>query len=461
MCDDVRPSSIATRVSPFHRLLTVGLMALMAAVAQAADQPASPPPRSVLHLADGRSTPGEIRASTRPGVLRWQAASSGSPSDMAWDQAAAIEFPPPADPPKPTGDFRFELATGDVLFGSLVVLDDQRAELNVPRLGRIHVPRSHLRRIERWRDGADLVYAGPKGLADWKEPKGQRNWREDSGRPMTDRAETSIRGDFGLPARASIEFEISWRSRPEFLFALGVDDHEDTVERAFRFEVWGFDLVIQRELEQQADLAVVQEVPHGPGWAYLPGRAHFQVYLDQQKGRILVFSPGGQKLADMTVAETKPAVRPGLYLGHNRGDVRLDWLRIGRWDGAIPGEVRGDRARIHRVDGSFIDGRLAGWNAASRVIRLETEKGELRIPKDQVSSLMFPVPEDDAPRTIRAVYQDGSRISGEPVKVEDGVLALKVPGIEGPLRLPLAGLRSLVVLRHENPGGREGPGKRP
>ena len=55
---------------------------------------------------------------------------------------------------------------------------------------------------------------------------------------------------------------------------------------------------------------------------------------------------------------------------------------------------------------------------------------------------------------IRAVYQDGSRVSGELVKVEDGVLAFTVPGIQEPLRLPLAGLRSLVVLRHETPGGK-------
>jgi hypothetical protein len=55
---------------------------------------------------------------------------------------------------------------------------------------------------------------------------------------------------------------------------------------------------------------------------------------------------------------------------------------------------------------------------------------------------------------IRAVFQDGSRVSGELVNVEDGVLALKVPGIQEPLRVPLAVLRSLVVLRDENASGK-------
>ena len=73
----------------------------------------------------------------------------------------------------------------------------------------------------------------------------------------------------------------------------------------------------------------------------------------------------------------------------------------------------------------------------------------MRVPENQVSALVFPVARAGSPRKMRAVYQDGSRVSGELVKVEDGVLAFTVPGIEETLRLPLAGLRSLVVLRHQ------------
>ena len=454
MCNQPRLSSIGTRAPPSCRFFAIVLVASFATVAQAADPPTGPPPQQVLHLANGRSMAGLIRTSDRPGLLRWQAASDGSPSDFAWNEVNAIQWPPPATQPKPTGDFRFELAAGDVLFGSLRALDDQRAELDVPRLGRIHVRRSHLHRIGRWRDGADLIYAGPNGLVGWHEPPGQNNWREDSGRPTTDREGASIRGNFGLPDRASIEFEISWKAKPDFVLALGVDDKENTVKRAFRFEVWGADLVVQRETEQEADLAVVQEVSLGPG------RIHLQAYLDQAKGRILVFSPGGKQLADLHVTGTRPAALPGLYLENTRGDVRLEWLRIGRWNGEIPREVRAGQARIHRDDGSTLDGELTGLDAASKEFLFKTEQGESRVPEDQVSSVFLSVAKEEAPRMIRAVYQDGSRVSGELVGVEDGVLAFTVPGIEEPLRLPLAGLRSLVVLDRESPGGKAGSGKK-
>jgi hypothetical protein len=454
MYEQEHRSSTRTRAPLCFRLLAILLGAVLATSARASDQPTSSPTQPVLYLANGRISAGEIGLSTAPGILRWRAASAGSPSDFTWNEVSAIQWPPPARRPKPTGEFCFELAAGDVLFGSLVALDEKQAELEVPSLGRLHVQRSSLHRLHRWRDGADLIYRGPNGLAGWKEPAGQKNWREDSGRPMTDRDGVSIQGDFGIPGRASIEFELSWRSKADFVFALGVDDTENSVKRAFRFEAWAGDLIFQRETEREADLAVVQEIAPGAG------RAHLQVYVDQREGRILVFSAGGKQLADVKARSTTPAALPGLYLWNVRGDVRLDWLRIGRWDGEMPSYVRAGQTHINRADGSKLDGQLTGWRAASKEFLFKTEKGETRISGNQFSSVVFPAPNDSAPRIVRAVHHDGSRISGEIVKVENGLLELTAPGIHEPLRVPLKDVRSLVVLRHETPHGKDDPTKR-
>ena len=163
------------------------------------------------------------------------------------------------------------------------------------------------------------------------------------------------RGISAIPAKASIEFEISWKTKPDFVFALGVDDKDmGTVKRAFRFEAWGGDLVIQRELETEADLAVVQEISPGPG------RAHLQAYLDQEAGRILVCSQGGKQLASLKVGGPRSKAFPGLYLANLRGDLRLEWLRIGRWSGELPREVNVNQSRIHRADGSIVYGQVRG-----------------------------------------------------------------------------------------------------
>jgi len=207
------------------------------------------------------------------------------------------------------------------------------------RLGRIHVRRSNLHRIDRWRDGADLIYVGPNGLAGWQEPEGAKVWLDDLGRPTTVR------------------------------------------EGALIYRDWG---------------------------------------------HLLVFSLGGNKLAELKVRDPKSTVLPGLFLENLRCDVRLDWLRISRWNCEIPGAVRADQTRIQWADGLFIDGQLSGWDAASREFVIKTEKGESRVCENRVSSVFLPITKDDAPRMLRAVYHDGSWLSGEPSK-EDGMLALAAP----------------------------------
>ena len=266
-----------------------------------------------------------------------------------------------------------------------------------------------IRRIYRWRDGSDLIYLGPNGLNGWREtvpprpPADQgsnrevrsrtasparsqpeparQGWHEEAAQLLTDQEGASIQGDFGIPARASIEFELSWKTKPDFVLALGTSDKDDTLKRAFRFEAWGGDLVVQRELEKEADLAVVQEIVPGPG------RTHLQVYLDQPEGQILVFSEQGRQLASLKVGGPKSPVLPGIYLANLRGDLRLEWLRIARWSGDLPREVKADQSRIHRADGSIVYGQVTGFDAASKEFLIRSESGESRIAEDKISTV--------------------------------------------------------------------------
>jgi peroxiredoxin len=436
---------------------------------KAADQPAAPSPSAVLHLTDGSFVPGDLAGSSQPGVIRWQAAAFVSPFEFPVNRVNAIHWPPPGASPKPEGDSCFELAGGDVLFGTLVGLDDRQGELDIPRIGRLQVERSSIHRIYRWRGSADLVYLGPNGLAGWSEtasPRGvttvvqdaimrngqparaetptpQKGWHEESGQLVTDREGASIQGNFGVPAKAAIEFEISWKTKPDFVFALGIDDNDlGTIKRAFRFEAWGSDLVIQRELESEADLAVVQEISPGPG------RAHLQAYLDQEAGRIVVCSQGGKQLASLKVGGSKSRTLPGLYVANLRGDLRLEWLRISKWTGELPREVNVNQSRIHRADGSIIYGQVVRFEPSTGEFVMKGDSGETRIAQDQISGVFLSLPGDDKPRAIRAVYQDGTRLSGGLEKVEKGSLVLNVPGVSQLPRLPVSGLRSLVTMRH-------------
>ncbi len=429
--------------------LLIGLLACVPALG--ADE-------AVLYLTNGSFVPGELKGSEQPTALRWQASRFTQPLEFSLGGVTAVQYVIPSKLPKPTGEYCLELAAGDVLFGELVALTDDAAVLEVARLGPLHVKRDQIRRLYRWSSGADLIYLGPSGLSEWKDTSATKLWREEGGQPVTDQEGASLRGDFGIPAQAIIEFELAWKNKPDFVFALGVNDADDesVFKRAFRFEVWDNELVVRCELGREADVDSVQQMTAGAG------RAHYVAYLDQEKGRLLVYSPSGTPRGEINVTPRKPQVQAGLRLANKRGDVRLERLRISRWNGVPPREVQADKSRLHRTDGSIVYGQLAGFDATKKQFTVRDGDAETQVAADQISSVFLSPPDDEAARAFRAVYLDGTRLSGELTSIADDHLRLTNPAIQESLKLPLSELRSLAVVNREKysttnpPDGRSG-----
>ncbi len=401
---------------------------------------------AVLHLTNGGFVPGELKGSEQPSVLRWQSGRFTRPFEFSMAGVSAVQYVVPSKLPKPTGEYCLELAAGDVLFGELLGLTDDVAEVEVARFGKLHVKRDQIRRMYRWSSGADLIYLGPNGLTEWKETGTNKLWRDEGGQPLTDQDGANIRGDFHIPAQAIIEFELAWKTKPDFVFALGVSDSDDDTifKRAFRFEVWDNELVVRCELGREADVDSVQEATAGAG------RAHFLAYLDQEKGKLLVYSPSGVQRGQINVTPRKPQVNSGLRLTNKRGDVRLERLRISRWDGVPPREVQANKSRLHRADGSVVYGQLSAFDPEAKQFTVRDGDNETKVAANQIASVFLSPPEEDATRAFRAFYLDGTRLSGDLMSVGDDHLQLTSPAIREPLRLPLSEIRSLSVLKHED-----------
>lgn len=407
----------------------------------ASGQEAAPGSPAKLSLVSGDHVSGKLIDSDAPDILRWQGEDFASPFHFNRQNIVAIHFPAPDERPVPTGDYCLELVGGDLVFGSLVGLSEETAELDLPLFGKTRLPRANVRRILRWGDGTDLLYLGPNGLAGWDSVSPKDAWREDSGHLFTDRQGAFIHGDFNLPAQAAIEFELSWTSKPDFVLALGVEKTNLAFggAQAFRFEVWQNHLVAMRETDDEADVASLRQVGGGAG------RAHLIAYLDQERHRMFVLSSEGKQLADLKVASGKTYTYPGIRLTNHLGNVRLERLRISRWNGEPPRELQADRSRVHRADGSIVYGNVKSFNAAEKKFVIEGDDGEVSIAADQVGSIVLAA--DDPPgQSIRAVLQDGTRLSGSVAKVEDGKLLLSYPGASAPLPIPVEALRTLLML---------------
>ncbi len=422
-----------------------GIVMLCFLAVAAGAEPSAP---AVMQLVnDGRIT-GELLGSENADVWRWSSPLFAKPLEFPLSAIRGVHYPVPAVAPQPTGEYCFELSGDDAVFGNLAALSDTEVTLDATPAGSLTLRREQIRRIYRWK-GDGSAYFGPNGLAGWKAAAGTPKWREEGGHLIADQMGAALFGDIGVPDKAIIEVGISWKSKPDFLLALGVANKDEAVRQAFRFEIWDGKLIIIGESNQDADLAVVQSVETGAG------QVRVLLHLDQLERRLTLLSPTGKPLSTLVIAGKKPAPQRGVRLVNVKGDVRLEYLRVVRWNGPPPGDVRDDQPRVSRTDGSIVYGRLAAYDAKTKQFTVKDGDRETLIPHDAVAEV-YPTPPPSgktvppatkAERTLRVVLRDGSRISGTPTRLENTHLTLACPGIKESLRFPHADIRSLTPLR--------------
>lgn len=433
----------------------------------AADQPAG----AVLYLADGGFVAGELRPSQDSKVVSWHSSHFTQPLAFPLSAVTAVQYAATGAQPKAVGEYCIELAHGDVIYANLVGLTETAVELDCARFGRIHLSREAIQSMARWK-GADTIYSGPGGLTGWKQsaatprsaaaannPAARRvnalraranrqaelvaavnRWRDEAGQLVTDAPEATVSVNFGMPDKAAIEAEISWKRKPNFIFDLGLESPP------FRFEVWDQDLVAVAESSTSADAAPLQKVDSGEG------RLRLRAYVNFPQGRLTLLDKDGASLATLKMPPDLPILPSGVRLTNIMGDVRLEYLRVVRWNGELPGDTRRNPARVRMADGSTVPGEAIAFDPKTRQLTLRQGQKETSVKQEAVSEIYFPLPttpKTPAGASDRAwliAFRDASRISGVLTRVEEKQLRLACPGVQEELRIRLEDVRSIVSL---------------
>ncbi|OYW17355.1 MAG: hypothetical protein B7Z55_12685, partial [Planctomycetales bacterium 12-60-4] len=344
---------------------------------------------------------------------------------------------------------------GDVLYGDLLALDVEQLKVNITHVGVAALRREQVVRWYRWNQGGQLIYLGPNGLAGWSQSPAD-SWRDEGGHLCSQNQPGYIQANLGLPPQAAIEFELTWKSNPQFVFALGVgeNDAELSYKHAHRFEIWDSELVVRCESHREADVDTVEAISDAKG------RASYIAYLDQIQGRMLVYSVDRGKLAEIQVMPTQPQAKPGIRLMHKRGDVRLERLRITGWDGTDPQGSSTTDARVHMVDGRIISGVVSGFSEADDQLTIQTADGPLTVAANEVLGIYGAAAANSESAPFRVVYQDGTRLTGTLRSIGPENIALEHRAIVESLQLPQTGLQSLVVLERAAPTDAAAPASR-
>lgn len=454
------------------------LLATAQAVSLAAD---SAPSRPILHLSNDGFILGRLLDSDQADVLRWQSRLFTKPFEFPISGVSTAQFPVVLPRPKPAGEYCFELTGGDVLYGEILEFSESSLLIKAADAGTVHVSRKNVQRIYRWKE-TSLIYLGPSGLDGWNFTMPgiptEEIWTSEGGWPRTTTKNASLFRDFDLPARSAIEFELSWNDSPDFVLALGprnlrgiVDAPEivqgkTPIDDEFRFEVWNDEIVVVGESERDADVASVTPIASGPG------AVRVQLYLDQQKQRLSIYSRSGRQTASVKLHSKKPEVRTGLRLTNRKGHIRLKHLRIAHWDGILPQDVQADKSRIHQIDGTITYGQVTAYDAERKRFTLKRGEETVEIDAARVSDVFLsPVrstaPPDSNQSTVsapadsatnvktstnpdpsftitRITCQDGSQFSGQLTGVHNGSIHLNSDFIAEPVQIALASVRAIA-----------------
>jgi len=440
---------------------------LAGASAAAAEAPAAG--QSLLQLANGDYLTGALADSADVNVLHWKCDVATEPFEFPLSVVSAAHFPKD-DRQAPEAEWSVGLSGGDVLLGSLVALSSETLEIDSPRFGRVRIDRAHVQRLARVGGKRGILYQGPDGLAEWTSPQ-EGVWSDEAGHLMAEKPGSIVLADCPIPARASIELELSWKRNAGFLLSFGgkwadseavVDavgrvraGHERQQPPLFALETWN-SLVLVRERDAAADLALVQSIRTGH-----PGRVRLQLLYDQKAGRVAAYSVEGKLLAEVEVVDDSPHESRGIRLENKAGDVRLEHLVVQQWTGEAPPEIKRGRSYVQRTDGTVLYPHRPVFDAeAKEFVAPQDLETSLRIAAADVEQAVFAPVAELKGCSVRASLLDGTRLSGELMKVDAGKVVFKRPGVHEALAMPVAELRCLATLEPRKlelpPAGRLG-----
>jgi hypothetical protein len=467
-------------------LLLAACLLFIAAPTSADEQPqpaTANQPR--LQLANGDYLAGRLSTSDQADVIAWQTDFAAEPLRFPFTYVNGIHFAK-HQPAAAEGEFAFELTGGDGLSGQLKRLDDKTIEIQSKSLGSLTLDRAQVHRIVRLAKDQQVRYRGPDGLTGWQVAAG--NWTEQAGRLTADKPASAFLHEFPIPKRASIELELSWKTKPDFTLSFGglspvLNAAANNVRRVingaivvnarpqpqqqkssptvFSLECWKNSLVLVRELDKAADLALVQSLEE------TAGSLRLHILYDEETGHVAVYSQAGALLAEVTVSgEGSPKVG-GVNLVNKTGDITLEHLVIQEWLGDLPAKVDLAKPTLRRKDGAIVDGAKATFDAAAQQFIIARENAApATIPAADVQELslnprnLAHVQIDLAERPLVASLLDGTRLSGRVLAVSEKSLKLKRPGLKDPVDLPLDLIRSMAtssVKPHpQRPDGRYG-----
>ncbi len=408
----------------------------------------------VLDLPGEGTLPGQFSATAdvvATQSMRWQSPLFDRPFEFRLSEVIGIRSLGHEPEAAPDAAFRCRLHGGDTIDGDIVAIDaDQVVFAPAGSEEPVRIARSLVSSLARKAVGETAGYVGPAGLAGWEQQPAS-SWRDEVGRIATDQPNSVLSRDVGAAARARYDIAISWRDQAEFVLAVAAGADSTGLD-AYRFErlLIGGEVPAAMIVRQEPGRSEIAEV----SLADLPqSQIRLSLFVDQTVGRLVVVLADSQETVDVAIP---PAVgrqqSPRFRLTVRSGDMSLDSLRVTEWQGADPVAANPAETEVVGRDGAVIRGSVESLDSGAGRLAIRTAEGGETVSLANVQELRFPVAggaaaEHEWQPRMRAVRWSGGVVSGDLAAVSDTAVAISREGVEGPIAIPFADLRSLARSR--------------
>ena len=376
---------------------------------------------ATLHWVNGDTLPGTLEGADGEHI-NWRSNVFVEPVSIDYRVLKMVDFEAPETVGIPDEEFRLDLATGDVLFGKILNIDDEVIVLSGKRNGEIRVKRKFVRSMRRL-DNPSLVFLGPTGLAGWKTLNAGRKINEwsanESGHLVTSKQRAELFRKFELPEQVEYELTLDSVGVPSFLIAFN-----DQPYQSVRVETWGNELVVVSDEDFEPVMTLAPDTR----------RLSLRLFWNRVKRELALFSTEGKMLAKIKGTE-EPSDNPGFYLRNKGLSLTVPKLRISNWNGAPPREVRQGEARIHLVDGTIRYGAVESLSGTDMMVREEGSNESVKVAVTSIDGVYLEAVDQpvDTSADCQLRFFDGGRLHGTLLSMKDGLVTLKTAYSDEPV----------------------------
>ncbi|MFC1497644.1 hypothetical protein ACFLS1_04100 [Verrucomicrobiota bacterium] len=356
------------------------------------------------------------------------------------------------------------LTNGDMFNGKIISLDDSKLVLDTWYSGKIEIKRVMLKSMRPNVKSSSVIYEGPSDIKNWtfRTYNNQPSWRFKNGVLYSQQSYPIGRNVNNMPDVANIEFEVAWRSYPQFYFGFYTDNLTSYSGNNYSLRVSSSSVYLYRYSRNGGSRSIanmnIQEFSNNTR-----KKSKFNILVDKKKKSFTILIDG-QMVKQCVDSNPFAGLGNGIMIQpQSQGDLKVSNIKITEWDGEIPkmsqegSEV--DEDLVLFANNDKVSGHLISISDGEA--KLKTSYATMTVPIERMEKIKMSAKNAERARRnkndIRAYFSEDGSITMQLIKLDKNNIIGRSENF-GDITVPLHAFNELKlnIYTEKESGGDDG-----